>query len=206
MSRETTVSWDINHHPQRLSALCLCLQWEDSPAQWRGPTQSPSILPKNLRTPYNLSVAVLTMRMRRNIKSLLTKWSQQGGRQGTWATTMKRRRPSQSEARLSVHKRWSLSWATRGATRSPLCLNSSYVNWREVRFLFPCLLNFYFVVNVWTLLICFVCSFADFYQSTLSQLHPAEMQEQLLSCLSSDPYTNWEPWDKKVTQTVTSLL
>ncbi|KAE8283390.1 Mitogen-activated protein kinase kinase kinase 14 [Larimichthys crocea] len=37
----------------------------------------------------------------------------------------------------------------------------------------------------------------DFYQSTLSQLHPAEMQEQLLSCLSSDPYTNWEPWDKK---------
>lgn len=37
----------------------------------------------------------------------------------------------------------------------------------------------------------------DFYLSSLSQLHPAEMQEQLLSCLSSDPYSNWEPWDKK---------
>uniref|UniRef100_A0A669EZM8 Protein kinase domain-containing protein n=1 Tax=Oreochromis niloticus TaxID=8128 RepID=A0A669EZM8_ORENI len=37
----------------------------------------------------------------------------------------------------------------------------------------------------------------DFYLSSLSQLHSAEMQEQLLSCLSSDPYSNWEPWDKK---------
>ncbi|XP_030591613.1 mitogen-activated protein kinase kinase kinase 14 isoform X1 [Archocentrus centrarchus] len=37
----------------------------------------------------------------------------------------------------------------------------------------------------------------DFYLSSLSQLHSAEMQEQLLSCLSSDPYTNWDPWDKK---------
>lgn len=44
------------------------------------------------------------------------------------------------------------------------------------------------------------CTFADFYLSSLSQLHSAEMQEQLLSCLSSDPYSNWEPWDKKVTQ------
>ncbi|XP_069570790.1 mitogen-activated protein kinase kinase kinase 14 [Brachyistius frenatus] len=37
----------------------------------------------------------------------------------------------------------------------------------------------------------------DFYLSSLSQLHSAEMQEQLLSCLSSDPYSNWEPWDKR---------
>ncbi|XP_075894720.1 mitogen-activated protein kinase kinase kinase 14 isoform X2 [Nelusetta ayraudi] len=37
----------------------------------------------------------------------------------------------------------------------------------------------------------------DFYLTSLSQLHSAEMQEQLLSCLSSDPYSNWEPWDKK---------
>ncbi|XP_068192481.1 mitogen-activated protein kinase kinase kinase 14 [Antennarius striatus] len=37
----------------------------------------------------------------------------------------------------------------------------------------------------------------EFYLSSLSQLHSAEMQEQLLSCLSSDPYSNWEPWDKK---------
>ncbi|XP_041812815.1 mitogen-activated protein kinase kinase kinase 14 [Chelmon rostratus] len=37
----------------------------------------------------------------------------------------------------------------------------------------------------------------DFYLSSLSQLHSAELQEQLLSCLSSDPYSNWEPWDKK---------
>ncbi|XP_029294447.1 mitogen-activated protein kinase kinase kinase 14 [Cottoperca gobio] len=37
----------------------------------------------------------------------------------------------------------------------------------------------------------------DFYLSSLSQLHSAEMQEQLLSCLSSDPYSTWEPWDKK---------
>ncbi|XP_054616450.1 mitogen-activated protein kinase kinase kinase 14 [Dunckerocampus dactyliophorus] len=37
----------------------------------------------------------------------------------------------------------------------------------------------------------------DFYLSSLSQLHSAEMQEQLLSCLSSDPYCNREPWDKK---------
>ncbi|XP_031717986.1 mitogen-activated protein kinase kinase kinase 14 [Anarrhichthys ocellatus] len=37
----------------------------------------------------------------------------------------------------------------------------------------------------------------DFYLSSLSQLHSAEMQEQLLSCLSSDPISTWEPWDKK---------
>ncbi|XP_034394339.1 mitogen-activated protein kinase kinase kinase 14 [Cyclopterus lumpus] len=37
----------------------------------------------------------------------------------------------------------------------------------------------------------------DFYLSSLSQLHSVEMQEQLLSCLSSDPYSTWEPWDKK---------
>ncbi|CAJ1076112.1 mitogen-activated protein kinase kinase kinase 14 [Xyrichtys novacula] len=37
----------------------------------------------------------------------------------------------------------------------------------------------------------------DFYLNSLSQLHSAEKQEQLLSCLSSDPYSNWEPWDKK---------
>uniref|UniRef100_A0A8C9YLD2 Mitogen-activated protein kinase kinase kinase 14a n=1 Tax=Sander lucioperca TaxID=283035 RepID=A0A8C9YLD2_SANLU len=37
----------------------------------------------------------------------------------------------------------------------------------------------------------------DFYLSSLSQLHSAEMQEQLLSCLSSDPYSTWEPLDKK---------
>ncbi|XP_041866787.1 mitogen-activated protein kinase kinase kinase 14 [Melanotaenia boesemani] len=37
----------------------------------------------------------------------------------------------------------------------------------------------------------------DFYLTSLSQLHSAEMQEQLLSCLSSDHCSNWEPWDKK---------
>ncbi|XP_060883182.1 mitogen-activated protein kinase kinase kinase 14 [Labrus mixtus] len=37
----------------------------------------------------------------------------------------------------------------------------------------------------------------DFYLNSLSQLHSAEKQEQLLSCLSSDPYSNWETWDKK---------
>uniref|UniRef100_A0A3Q2ZJD1 Mitogen-activated protein kinase kinase kinase 14a n=1 Tax=Hippocampus comes TaxID=109280 RepID=A0A3Q2ZJD1_HIPCM len=37
----------------------------------------------------------------------------------------------------------------------------------------------------------------DFYLSSLSQLHSAEMQEQLLSCLSSDAYSNRDPWDKK---------
>ncbi|CAL8273351.1 unnamed protein product [Lota lota] len=37
----------------------------------------------------------------------------------------------------------------------------------------------------------------DFYLSSLSQLHPAEMQEQLLSCLSSDCHSNWESWDKR---------
>uniref|UniRef100_A0AAQ5WZT8 Protein kinase domain-containing protein n=1 Tax=Amphiprion ocellaris TaxID=80972 RepID=A0AAQ5WZT8_AMPOC len=37
----------------------------------------------------------------------------------------------------------------------------------------------------------------DFYLSSLSQLHSAETQEQLLSCISSDPYSTWEPWDKK---------
>ncbi|KAK2833205.1 hypothetical protein Q5P01_017094 [Channa striata] len=36
----------------------------------------------------------------------------------------------------------------------------------------------------------------DFYLSSLSQPQSAEMQEQLLSCLSSDT-PNWEPWDKK---------
>ncbi|XP_074512204.1 mitogen-activated protein kinase kinase kinase 14 [Sebastes fasciatus] len=34
----------------------------------------------------------------------------------------------------------------------------------------------------------------DFYLSSLSQLHSPEM---LLSCLTSDPHYNWEPWDKK---------
>ncbi|XP_028311651.1 mitogen-activated protein kinase kinase kinase 14 [Gouania willdenowi] len=37
----------------------------------------------------------------------------------------------------------------------------------------------------------------DFYLSSLSQLHSAEMQEQLLSCLSSETYSNWEPFDVK---------
>ncbi|XP_062264348.1 mitogen-activated protein kinase kinase kinase 14 isoform X1 [Platichthys flesus] len=37
----------------------------------------------------------------------------------------------------------------------------------------------------------------DFYLSSLSQPQSAEMQVQLLSCLSSDAYSNWEPWDKK---------
>ncbi|XP_039980155.1 mitogen-activated protein kinase kinase kinase 14 [Xiphias gladius] len=37
----------------------------------------------------------------------------------------------------------------------------------------------------------------DFYLSSLSQPQSAEMQVQLLSCLSSEAYTNWEPWDKK---------
>lgn len=49
----------------------------------------------------------------------------------------------------------------------------------------------------------FSCLFADFYLSSLSQLHSAEMQEQLLSCLSSDSYSTWDLWDKKVTQTST---
>uniref|UniRef100_A0A3Q1FQF2 Mitogen-activated protein kinase kinase kinase 14a n=1 Tax=Acanthochromis polyacanthus TaxID=80966 RepID=A0A3Q1FQF2_9TELE len=39
--------------------------------------------------------------------------------------------------------------------------------------------------------------FSDFYLSSLSQLHSAETQEQLLSCISSDPFSTWEPWDKK---------
>lgn len=42
---------------------------------------------------------------------------------------------------------------------------------------------------------CFSWLFADFCLSSLSQLHSAEMQEQLLF-----PYSPWEPWDKKVTQ------
>ncbi|XP_008302499.1 mitogen-activated protein kinase kinase kinase 14 [Stegastes partitus] len=37
----------------------------------------------------------------------------------------------------------------------------------------------------------------EFYLSSLSQPYSPQMQEQLLSCLSSDPYSNWEPWDKK---------
>ncbi|XP_038134179.1 mitogen-activated protein kinase kinase kinase 14 [Cyprinodon tularosa] len=37
----------------------------------------------------------------------------------------------------------------------------------------------------------------DFYLSSLSQLPSAEMQEQLLSCINSDHYSNWELWDKK---------
>ncbi|KAM4716806.1 mitogen-activated protein kinase kinase kinase 14 isoform 1-T3 [Anableps anableps] len=37
----------------------------------------------------------------------------------------------------------------------------------------------------------------DFYLSSLSQLPSAEMQEQLLSCINSDHYRNWELWDKK---------
>ncbi|XP_024127220.1 mitogen-activated protein kinase kinase kinase 14 [Oryzias melastigma] len=37
----------------------------------------------------------------------------------------------------------------------------------------------------------------DLYLSSLSQLHSAEMQEQLLSCLNSDHCFNRDPWDKK---------
>lgn len=36
----------------------------------------------------------------------------------------------------------------------------------------------------------------DFYLSSLSQLHSAEMQEQLLSCISND-YSNRDQWEKK---------
>ncbi|XP_047427143.1 mitogen-activated protein kinase kinase kinase 14 [Mugil cephalus] len=37
----------------------------------------------------------------------------------------------------------------------------------------------------------------DFFLSSLSQPHPAELQVELLSCISSDTYSNWEPYDKK---------
>ncbi|KAI4878874.1 hypothetical protein NFI96_012500 [Prochilodus magdalenae] len=37
----------------------------------------------------------------------------------------------------------------------------------------------------------------DFFLSSLSQPHSAELQEQLLSCLGSDCPSNREPWDKK---------
>uniref|UniRef100_A0A3B4X269 Mitogen-activated protein kinase kinase kinase 14a n=2 Tax=Seriola lalandi dorsalis TaxID=1841481 RepID=A0A3B4X269_SERLL len=37
----------------------------------------------------------------------------------------------------------------------------------------------------------------DFYLSSLSQPQSAEMQVHLLSCLSNEAYSNWEPWDKK---------
>lgn len=37
----------------------------------------------------------------------------------------------------------------------------------------------------------------EFYLSSLSQLHSAEMQEQLLSCISNDTYSNWDQLDKK---------
>lgn len=47
--------------------------------------------------------------------------------------------------------------------------------------------------------------FADLYLSSLSQLHSAEMQEQLLSCLNSDHCFNRDPWDKKVTRILVSL-
>ncbi|XP_029364303.1 mitogen-activated protein kinase kinase kinase 14 isoform X2 [Echeneis naucrates] len=36
-----------------------------------------------------------------------------------------------------------------------------------------------------------------FYLSSLSQPQSAEMQVQLLSCLSNEAYSNWELWDKK---------
>lgn len=39
---------------------------------------------------------------------------------------------------------------------------------------------------------------ADFYLSSLSQPHSAELQEQLLSCLGSDCLSTREYWDKKV--------
>lgn len=52
---------------------------------------------------------------------------------------------------------------------------------------------------------CSLCVFADFYLNSLSQL-PAEMQEQLLSCLSNEPYSNWEPWDKKVAHNFSSVI
>lgn len=58
---------------------------------------------------------------------------------------------------------------------------------------------FFVFVKMFELYSLFPCMFADFYLSSLSQLHSAKMQEQLWSRLSSDPYSNWEPWDKKVT-------
>lgn len=68
----------------------------------------------------------------------------------------------------------------------------------------PLLVHFFLTMLKLCLLFSFVL--ADFYLSSLSQLHPAEMQEQLLSCLSSDPYSNWEPWDKKVTHNSQHLV
>nr|XP_015217489.1 PREDICTED: mitogen-activated protein kinase kinase kinase 14-like [Lepisosteus oculatus]XP_015217490.1 PREDICTED: mitogen-activated protein kinase kinase kinase 14-like [Lepisosteus oculatus] len=35
-----------------------------------------------------------------------------------------------------------------------------------------------------------------FLMTSLSQAHPPELQEQLLSCLSSDSYSHWDPGDK----------
>lgn len=108
------------------------LQWEDSPAQWKDPIQSPCILLTNLLTPCYPNTAAVAMRTSRNIKSLLRKWSQQTGRRRSVVTTMKRRTLNRSEMHLSFHKRWCLSHTTR--TRSPLCLNLSCLNWSKVGF------------------------------------------------------------------------
>lgn len=158
------------------------LQLEGSPAQWRDPTQSPYMLSTNLQTLWKSLTLVLTIGMRRNIRSLL--------RRQRSRMLMMTLRLSQSQTCLSVNKCWALSYTARGST--PLW---SYVNWSEVRFGFSA----YVRVESRVKLLCslFSCLIADFYLSSLSQPQSAEMQEQLLSCLSNDT-SNWEPWDKKV--------
>lgn len=44
----------------------------------------------------------------------------------------------------------------------------------------------------------FVCARTEFFLSSLSQPHSAELQEQLLSCLSSEGPSHLDLWDKKV--------
>uniref|UniRef100_A0A8C4SHI3 Mitogen-activated protein kinase kinase kinase 14 n=1 Tax=Erpetoichthys calabaricus TaxID=27687 RepID=A0A8C4SHI3_ERPCA len=46
----------------------------------------------------------------------------------------------------------------------------------------------------WVLMVISLC--ADFFLSSLSQPHSPEVQEQLLSCLSSDSFPYWDPGDK----------
>lgn len=46
--------------------------------------------------------------------------------------------------------------------------------------------------------LCSVFRCVDFFLSSLSQPHSAELQEQLLSCLGSDCLSTRELWDKKV--------
>lgn len=178
--------------------MFISLQLEVWPAQQRDPTLNPCTSQASHPLLCNLITAALTVMRRRNSQRIWS-WLKRRQREDTKKKQGQRRR---REARKTVRSLPSTSQTIKETTEPPLCPNWSCVNWSEVSSLSSD------SNRSWSESRSLVssCHSADFYLSSLSQPQSAEMQVQLLSCLGSEAYSNWEPWDKKVTYKSLTLL